>query len=167
MKNKRGQLAIALTTGGLIVVAVIVAIVLISIFGLTWFLTTNLLTILGGAVIVLAMVYGFTALMKNPSQTKIAIFTTVLIFGAILMALPWFSNTFNFSIGGSPVTKIAIPHQASYRCEVVGSGSPQYIIGDQWIRYDTLGVTTDSVHDILVTVDYGIWQSFTEDLRLR
>ena len=77
MKNKKGQLAIALTTGGLIVIAVIVAIVLISIFGLTWFLTTNLLTILGGAVIILAMVYGFTALMRNPSQTKIAIFTIV------------------------------------------------------------------------------------------
>ena len=167
MKNKKGQIAIALTTGGLIVVAVIVAIILISIFGLTWFLTTNLMTLLGGTVILLAMIYGFTALIKNPTQTKIAIFTTVLIFGAVLLALPWFSSTFNFSIAGSTVTKIAIPHQASYRCEVVGSGSPEYVIGDHWIRYDSIGVTTDSVHDILVTVDYGIWQSFTEDLRLR
>jgi hypothetical protein len=167
MKNKRGQLAIALTTGGLIVIAIIIAILLISIFGFAWFLTTNLLTILGGAIIILAVVYGFTSLMNNPNQMKIAVFTVTILFGIILMALPWFSSTFNFAISGSPITKIAIPHQASFRCDVIGSGSPEYIIGDHWIKYNTVGVTTDSVHDILVTVDYGIWQSFTEDLRLR
>ena len=102
MKNKRGQISIAITTGLILAVALIVG--LLAIFGISVmaFLVSNVYTLIGATILILSLVIGLPVVFKGGANQYA--FTILLIFilvGVSLMFLPKMSNVIGFSVGGS------------------------------------------------------------------
>lgn len=66
------------------------------------------------------------------------------------------------ALGGSEIQRIAIPHFASFKCDVVGSGNPTKVIPEQgfWISRDDIGAYTNNVQNIKVIVGKSFWDYF-------
>lgn len=149
MKNKRG-FAIALSgmLGGIALILV-AFVVLFLIGGVGWFLQANLLLILGGAILILAMVYGFGYLMQNPTQGRIAVFMMLFLFGIGLIGFHYLSDEFQFSIVGS--STFVKPSWARLECAPTDSYSKNYY---RWIDQQTVFKCDSFTEECRVTVEH-------------
>jgi hypothetical protein len=109
MKNKRGQITIGI---GAIAIGVLLLAVLI--FGIAWFVTANIFLLLGGAIVLLSLIFGLPASIKSPNQLTIGLTITFLFAGVCLMLVPVIADGLGFNIGAGDFVK---PLTGTYRCE--------------------------------------------------
>lgn len=102
MKNKRGQITIGIT-------AVLLGIFLLAvlIFGIAWFITSNIFILVGGAIVLLSLIFGLPASIKNPNQMTIGLTVTFLFAGVCLMLVPVITDGLGFSVGSSDSVWVA------------------------------------------------------------
>jgi hypothetical protein len=140
MKIKRGQLAFV----GLSIIGLL-ALVFIALF---FFSKTFKFTILGLALGIMS----FIVLLKLDMKENIKVTLFLLLLGGSLILI--FSSGILQSISLDSNTKlaIAIPHQASFRCDVVGSSPASYIIplSGFWISKDDVGFNTNQITNIIL-----------------
>lgn len=96
LKDKKGQIGLLL--GAPIFVATALIIILLLVFGIGFFIHFNLLQLLGGAVMILTIIFGLGPAIANPTQTVFAILFTFFFIGGILVATPYVTDSLNFSV---------------------------------------------------------------------
>ena len=155
IKDKKGLISIGLA-GGLIpiVIGIIAILLIVSLFAIGWFLQANLITLIGGAVLILSIVFGFKPLIENPTQTKIAIFMMFIILSGTLMAIPYFDDSFYFSIGSGTFVK---PSWARLECAPTDAYEGSYIKWLDQISTFKCDAFTEECEFTVENQDTGFW----------
>jgi hypothetical protein len=119
MKNKKGQITIGIG-------AVVIGILLLAgfFFGVAWFVTANIFTLVGGAIIILSLIFGLPASIKNPNQMTIGLTATFLIVGFCLMLVPVIAEGLGFSVGSSSDAVWEVAENGNAQCKK--DDVPQY-----------------------------------------
>ena len=100
--------------------------------------------------------------MNKKTKSAILIFFILALFIIASVA-----NKKYLAVGDLPSNvKLAIPVFASFKCDVVGTGSPIYNIGSSgvWISKQDIGVVTNQVSNIHVTITKSFWDYLTSNI---
>lgn len=106
-------------------------------------------------------------LTKTQKKTLVIGLSVFLILIGIV-AFAGFNRT--FSVGSAGITKLAIPHFASYKCEPIQDKFGIKItipLDGALISKSTVGFYTNGISNIKSTVDYGFFTSLIKDVRIR
>jgi hypothetical protein len=97
MLNKRGQI-LSILFGAPILIAIILIIIVISVFGIGLFIHMNLLQLLGGSIIILTIIFGLGPAIAKPNQIVLTLILTFVFIGGLLIATPYVADSLNFSV---------------------------------------------------------------------
>jgi hypothetical protein len=151
-------------------IAIAVAIVIL-VFGIGMSIkafssTSTLLMIIGSAVMILTFIYAVPAALQGDfTRQKAGFVLAIFSIGLVLVLL---SSYGVIQTGLSTTSTVyAIPHMASYKCDIVDTStviSKQIPKEGLWLSKDSIGVKTVNINNIKIVSSQGFWDSYLQSL---
>ena len=136
-KNKKGQLAGISLLGGAIgplIIGFLVILGIVAITILAILFHTHIYEIVGAGIVIMTIVFVLPITIKSNSQIGLGLSITLIIIGALLIAIPFISNALGFSLAGT--NNFVKPSWARLECSPDDSPTSSLKYLDQQQEYN-------------------------------